>query len=131
MRPLICLTLAAALASGCTLPPAQAQHAPAPATAHAAAAAIADVEPEVTKDVAAALARKAAEAGAPEAAQLRTCPAPLQLELLRRSTDGEERSYLYRARCPAPLLVSVTYGTSATIKRLALQAEPAGYALPR
>jgi hypothetical protein len=122
MRRLLSLTLAAALATGCALPPAQAQRAAAPA------AAIEDAEPEVTKDVAAALARKGAEAGTPDAALLRACPAPLQLELLRRSVDGEERSYLYRVRCPAPLLASATYGKNGAIKRLTLQAEPAGYA---
>ncbi|WP_377702018.1 hypothetical protein [Pseudoduganella sp. UC29_71] len=126
MRRLLSLTLAAALAAGCALPPAQAQRAAAPAAAPAAA--IDDVEPEVTKDVAAALARKGAEAGTPDAALLRACPAPLQLELLRRSVDGEERSYLYRVRCPAPLLASATYGKNGAIKRLTLQAEPAGYA---
>ena len=125
MQRVLSLALAAALAAGCALPPAQAQRAAAPA------AAIEDVEPEVTKEVAAALARKGAEAGAPEAALLRACPAPLQLELLRRSTDGEERSYLYRVRCPAPLLASATYGKNAAIKRLTVQAEPAAYAPAR
>jgi len=124
MRRVLTLTLTCALAAGCALPPAQAQRAAATVTA---AAAIEDVEPEVTKEVGAALARKGAEADAPEAALLRACPTPLQLELLRRSTDGEERSYLYRVRCPAPLLASATYGKNAAIKRLTLQAEPAGY----
>jgi hypothetical protein len=125
MQRLISLTLASALAAGCALPPAQAQRAAVPA------AAIDDVEPEVTKEVAAALARKSAEAGTADAAQLRACPAPLQLELLRRSVDGEERSYLYRVRCPSPLLASATYGKNASIKRLTVQAEPAGYAPAR
>ena len=125
MQRVLSLALAAALAAGCALPPAQAQRAAAPA------AAIEDVEPEVTKEVAAALARKGGEAGTAEAALLRACPAPVQLELLRRSVDGEERSYLYRVRCPAPLLASATYGKNAAIKRLTVQAEPAAYAPAR
>lgn len=127
MRRVLSLTLTCALAAGCALPAAQAQRAAATVESGAAAAAAAvpieDVEPEVTKEVGAALARKGAEAGTAEAALLRACPAPLQLELLRRSTDGEERSYLYRVRCPAPLLASATYGKNAAIKRLTLQAE--------
>lgn len=127
MRRVLSLTLTCALATGCALPAAQAQRAAATVESGAAAAAAAvpieDVEPEVTKEVGAALARKGAEAGTAEAALLRACPAPLQLELLRRSTDGEERSYLYRVRCPAPLLASATYGKNAAIKRLTLQAE--------
>ena len=128
MRRVLTLTLTCALAAGCALSPAQARRAAAAPAAVAAAAPIEDVELEVTREVAAALARKGAEAGAPEAALLRACPAPLQLELLRRSTDGEERSYLYRVRCPAPLLASATYGKNAAIKRLTVQAEPAAYA---
>ena len=124
MQRVLSLALAAALAAGCALPPAQAQRAAAPA-------AIEDVEPEVTKEVAAALARKGGEADTAEAALLRACPAPVQLELLRRSVDGEERSYLYRLRCPAPLLASATYGKNAAIKRLTVQAEPAAYAPAR
>ncbi|WP_436269872.1 hypothetical protein [Pseudoduganella sp. LjRoot289] len=111
--------LAGALTAGCAW---SAPDAP-------AAKAIEDVEPEVTKDVAAALARKAEEAtaagqaAAPEVPLLRACPAPLRLELLRRSVDGEERSYLYRVRCPVPLLASATYGKAATIKRLSVVPE--------
>ena len=127
MRRVLTLTLTCALAAGCALPAAQAQRAAA-APAVAAAAPIEDAEPEVTREVGAALGRKGGEAGTAEAVLLRACPAPLQLELLRRSTDGEERSYLYRVRCPAPLLASATYGKNAAIKRLTVQAEPAAYA---
>lgn len=118
MRHVITVFLAGALAAGCAWSAPEAQR--------ASASAIEDVEPEVTREVAAALARKAADTGvapSPEAALLAACPAPLQLELLRRSVDGEERSYLYRARCPAPLLVSATYGKAAAIKRLTVARE--------
>lgn len=116
MRHVITVFLAGALAAGCAWSAPEAQR----------AKAIEDVEPEVSREVAAALARKAADTGvaaSPEAALLAACPDPFQLELLRRSVDGEERSYLYRARCPAPLLVSATYGKAAAIKRLTVVRE--------
>lgn len=114
MRHVMTVFLAGALAAGCAWSAPDAQ----------AVKAIEDMEPEVTKDVAAALARKAAElAATPEAALLRACPASPALELLRRSVDGEERSYVYRARCPAPLLVTATYGKGGAIKRLAVVPE--------
>lgn len=85
--------------------------------------AIDDVEPEVTAEVRTALARMAGEAGTEAAPLLQSCPAPAPLELLLRTTKGEERNYLYRARCGAPLLVAVTYGKSATIKVLTVTKE--------
>ena len=117
MYRLISLLPLAVLASGCAM-----AQAPKP---------IEDVEPEVTKEVAAAVAGLAggpalASAALPAtegAALLRACPVPAPLELLRRSVDGEERTYLYRVRCDSALLVSATYGKSRAIKRLQVKAE--------
>jgi hypothetical protein len=103
MYKLFSLLAPAALACGCAM-----AQAPKP---------IEDVEPEVTREVAAALPK------AEGAALLRACPAPAPLELLRRSVDGEERTYTYRARCGGALLVSATYGKSRAIKRLTVTAE--------
>jgi hypothetical protein len=113
MHRLFSLLTLAALASGCAM-----AQAPKP---------IEDVEPEVTQEVSAAVARLAAgQAIAPAAegaALLRACPVPAPLELLRRSVDGEERTYLYRVRCGSALLVSATYGKSRAIKRLQVKPE--------
>lgn len=113
MRHLVSVLLTGALAAGCAV---AAPGEPPPK-------AIDDVEPEVTREVAAALSRMAGDAGAEAAPLLRGCPAAVPLELLRRTTKGEERSYLYRGRCQAPLLVSVTYGKAANIKQLSVKAE--------
>lgn len=80
--------------------------------------AIDDVEPAVTGEVAAALARIAGDAQAETAPLLRGCPSAVPLELLQRTVKGEERTYLYRALCPVKMLVTVTYGKAATIKQL-------------
>lgn len=110
--PLLTVALAA-LASGCAM--AQASG-PGP---------IEDVEPEVTRQVAAAVAAMAADPAAAEAPLLRACPAKAAppLELLQRTVDGEERSYLYRARCGKSLLVTATIGKNRAIKHLAMKAE--------
>jgi hypothetical protein len=85
--------------------------------------AIDDTEPAVTAEVAAALSRIAGDPQAETAPLLRACPAAMPLELLLRTVKGEERTYLYRALCPTALLVTVTYGKSATIKQLAVRKE--------
>jgi hypothetical protein len=113
MHRLFSLLTLAALASGCAM-----AQVPKP---------IEDVEPEVTQEVSAAVARLAAEQAIAPAAEgaalLRACPVPAPLELLRRSVDGEERTYLYRVRCGSALLVSATYGKSRAIKRLQVKPE--------
>ncbi|MQA23017.1 hypothetical protein [Rugamonas rivuli] len=109
MQRLFSLLLPLALASGCAL--AQAPKA------------IEDVEPEVTQQVAAAVAKMAIDPAAEGAALLRPCASPPPLELLRRTVDGEERTYLYRTQCGKPLLVSATYGKNGAIKRLQLKTE--------
>lgn len=85
--------------------------------------AIDDVEPAVTAEVAMALGRIAGDPQAETAPLLRGCPAAVPLELLRRTVKGEERTYLYRARCPVNMLVTVTYGKAATIKQLQVAKE--------
>ncbi len=111
MSRLFSLLLPVALASGCAM-----AQAPKP---------IEDVEPEVTRQVAAAVANMALDPAAEGAALLRACPARAAppLELLQRTVDGEERSYLYRTRCGKALLVSATYGKNRAIKRLTVKAE--------
>lgn len=104
---------------------------------------IPDAEPEVTLQVAAVLAQLAdgvppsapmtdkakAALGPAElremAAALRPCSKPPALELLARTTKGEDRNYLYRALCAdTPLLVEITFNKAANIDRLAVQPEP-------
>jgi len=115
MYRLFSLLLPVALASGCAM-----AQAPKP---------IEDVEPEVTKEVAAAVANMAVDPAAAPVAEgaplLRACPAQAAppLELLQRTVDGEERTYVYRTRCGKALLVSATYGKSRAIKRLTVKAE--------
>lgn len=111
MHRLLSLLLPIALASGCAM-----AQAPRP---------IEDVEPEVTQQVAAAVAKLAADPAGDVATLLRACPAQAAppLELLRRTVDGEERTYVYRARCGKALLVSATYGKNRAIKRLDVTAE--------
>ncbi|GJI97838.1 hypothetical protein RugamoR57_45560 [Duganella caerulea] len=108
--PLLTVALAA-LGSGCAM-----AQVPGP---------IEDAEPEVTRQVAAAVAAMAADPAAAEAPLLRACPAKAAppLELLQRTVDGEERSYLYRARCGKALLVTATIGKNRAIKHLAMKAE--------
>jgi hypothetical protein len=106
---LLPLAALVALTSGCAM-----AQAPKP---------IEDVEPEVTREVAAAIARQAAGPEADGAALVRACPAAPPLELLKRSVDGEERTYVYRARCGSALLVTATYGKNRAIKRLVVKPE--------
>ncbi|MYN16337.1 hypothetical protein GTP81_06190 [Rugamonas sp. FT107W] len=103
--------LTVALASGCAM-----AQVPGP---------IEDAEPEVTRQVAAAVAAMAADPAAEEAPLLRACPAKAAppLELLQRTVDGEERSYLYRARCGKALLVTATIGKNRAIKHLHVKTE--------
>ncbi len=54
-------------------------------------------------------------------AQLRRCPRPLALNLLARSTDGEDRRYQYRLACTGKaLLLDAVYNKAARINRLDL-----------
>ncbi|SHG46586.1 hypothetical protein [Massilia sp. CF038] len=100
-------------------------------------AAIADTEPDVTERVAAVLnqaaqgtltaepltenARAALDAPQMEAMRtlLRDCANMGALELLARTTKGEERQYQYRAPCGGkPLLVEINFGKGARISHL-------------
>jgi hypothetical protein len=130
MRIYTAALMASALLAGC----AQAQ---APA-----AKAIADDEPDVTLQVGALLVqlgqgtlprerltdKAQAALTAPLAQQmgaaLRSCATPPVLELLARTTKGEDRNYLYRALCPnAPLLVEINFNKAARIDRLVVRPE--------
>ena len=110
MHRLYSLLLPLALVSGCAM-----AQAPQP---------IEDVEPEVTRQVAAAIAKMSVDPAA-DTSLLSGCPEKTTppLELLRRTVDGEERTYLYRTHCGKPLLVSATYGKNGAIKRLQLKTE--------
>lgn len=120
--------LAAALLWGC----AQAQV--------AAPKAIADAEPDVTTQVGALLAQlrqdglprdrltdKAhAALTVPALQQMRAallpCSTPPALELLARTTKGEDRNYLYRALCSStPLLVEINFNKAARVDRLVVR----------
>lgn len=141
MRTYTAILMATALLAGC----AQAQ-APAPKAAPAAAAralpAIPDTEPDVTAQVAALLGQLGASAIAPDqlsenaraelgtpqqqqmGAALRPCGNPPALELLSRTTKGEDRNYLYRAPCHAkPLLVEINFNKAARVSHLAVRPE--------
>jgi hypothetical protein len=105
-------------------------------------AAIADAEPDVAQQVSAMLgrigqgtiaaaemtdnARAALSAAQMQAliAALRPCgPAPA-LELLRRTTKGEDRQYLYRLPCGGTAqLVEIDFNKGAKINRLVVQPE--------
>lgn len=113
----------------------------APATAPSLAAApIDDMEPDVTRQVAALLAQLDNAALAPEqlggqaradlgpaeqralGALLRPCGGQPALALLARSTRGEVRQYRYRATCAgALLLLEIDLGKGARINRLQLR----------
>lgn len=127
MRIFFTVLASTALLAGC----AQAR-APAPD-------AIADAEPDVRRQLGALLAQLAAGTPAREqltdkaalalqpaqlAAALRTCPMPPPLQLLARTTKGEDRNYLYRAACDGtPLLVEVSFNKAAKVDRLAVRPE--------
>jgi hypothetical protein len=135
MRTISATLVCMAVLSAC----AQAQM---PAAAQASAtvpapAAIADTEPEVTRQVAAMLQQfgqdalpreqltdkaQAALAAPGQGAALRACPIPLALDLLARSTKGEDRNYVYRVRCgAAPLIAEISFNKAARVDRLVLR----------
>lgn len=138
MRAAFLACLSALALSAC----AQAQG-PAPAAAAVPArVAIADAEPDVTGQVQAILGRVIAGTLAPDAltenaraampaagvqamaTALRTCGASPALELLSRTTKGEDRLYLYRAPCGGkPLLVEIGFAKGERINRLQVRPE--------
>jgi hypothetical protein len=104
--------------------------------------AIPDVEPEVTVQVSQILTKVAekqlapdqltdnlrAALGAPEQQQmagaLQPCTPNMALELLQRTTKGEDRQYLYRLPCGGkPLLVQIDFNKGARINRLSVRPE--------
>lgn len=129
----VCATLCACAQAG---PPTAA------ALAVPAVQAIADAEPDVTQQVSALLGRvgqgapmldqltdnaRAALAG-PQlqamGAALRPCGTAPALELLRRSTKGEDRQYVYRVPCGGTaLLVDIDFNKAAKINRLVVRRE--------
>ena len=104
-----------------------------------AAYAIPDQEPEVTTQVAEVLEGVADGKPAPErftergasylaapglAAAMKGCTRPLALELLSRNVNGEDRLYVYRAKCqPQALRIAVDFNKAARINRLELAPE--------
>lgn len=109
------------------------------AFASSAAQAIPDVEPEVTAqviDVVESLAdgkpaqERFTERGASYLAvpglsdMLKRCPRPISLELLSRNVNGEDRLYVYRAKCkPHALRIAIDFNKAARINRLELAPE--------
>lgn len=104
-----------------------------------AAPAMPDEEPEVTAQVAEVLESVADAApllgrftergtsylAAPGLqAMLKSCPRPLPLELLSRHVYGEDRMYVYRAKCqPQALRIAIDFNKAARINRLELAPE--------
>jgi hypothetical protein len=144
MRNFSTVLMATALLGGCV----QAQSpSAAPTMAPVAATvprlpAIADSEPDVTAQVSNLLAQAGASAlpreqlssnaqialngpaTAEMAAALRPCGTAPALELLTRTTKGEDRNYLYRAPCNGtPLLVEITFGKGARVNHLLVRQE--------
>lgn len=130
MRICPILLSAAALLAGCA-------HAQAPAPK-----AIPDAEPDVTAQVAALLVQMRQDALPREQltnkaqtaldvatkqhmrAALQPCTTPPTLELLARTTKGEDRNYLYRALCAGtPLLVEINFNKAARVDRLVVRPE--------
>lgn len=115
------------------------------ACAHAqtrAPKAIPDTEPEVTRQVGSLLAQATQGALArdlltdnartaladPQLAAitslLRKCATGPELELLERTSKGEDRQYLYRARCAGtPLLVAIDFNKAAKVNRFSVREE--------
>ena len=107
--------------------------------AAALAQATPDLEPEVTIQVADTLegladGRPAQERFTEKGASylavpglssaLKNCPRPFALELLSRSVNGEDRMYVYRAKCrPQALRIAVDFNKAARINRLELAPE--------
>ena len=105
----------------------------------APAAAIPDQEPDVTAQVAEVLesvadgkaeAERFTERGASYLAApglpalMKGCPRPLVLELLSRNVNGEDRLYVYRAKCqPQALRIAIDFNKAARINRLELAPE--------
>ncbi|WP_057246767.1 hypothetical protein [Duganella sp. Root198D2] len=105
----------------------------------ATAAAIPDDEPDVTAQVAEVLegvaeakpatgrftergASYLAPPGLP--ALLKGCARPFALELLSRNVYGEDRLYVYRAKCqPQALRIAIDFNKAARINRLELAPE--------
>jgi len=104
--------------------------------------AIPDVEPEVTAQVADILASVSADKLAPDlmtdnlkaalsteqlrqmGAALRSCGAAPALELLERTTKGEDRQYLYRVPCGGKsLLATIHFNKGARINTLLVRPE--------
>ncbi|WP_028105168.1 hypothetical protein [Pseudoduganella violaceinigra] len=105
----------------------------------APAQAIPDTEPDVTAQVAEVLEgvadgkaaserfteRGASYLAAPGlAATLKGCARPVALELLSRNVYGEDRLYVYRAKCqPQALRIAIDFNKAARINRLELAPE--------
>jgi hypothetical protein len=142
MRYHTTILITTVLLAGCAQSQAQLP-APVPASAAAPMPAVADSEPDVTARVATLLGQLGAHGQAPEqltdnaraalgapqwqqmGAALRPCGNPPALELLARSTKGEDRNYLYRAPCHgAPLLVEIRLGKGDRIGQLAVRRQP-------
>lgn len=114
-----------------------------PADASARPAAIDDTEPDVTRQVSAILEKVRAGLLAPDdmtenartaypasqlqrmARALRPCSKPPVLELLARTTKGEDRNYRYRALCPTPLMVEIVFNKGGRISHLSVAPETA------
>ena len=138
---MVCATLAACAQAE---PPAPVTALPVVMTARAPAMpAIDDAEPDVARQVSEMLgrigqgtvaqdqltdnARAALTAESMQAmgAALRPCGAAPALELLRRTTKGEDRQYLYRVKCgTTPQLVEIDFNKGARVNRLIVRAEP-------
>ncbi len=143
-----CATLAACAQAEPPAPAAAVARAPAATAAAmtvqaAALPPIEDAEPEVARQVSEMLgrigqgtlaqdqmtdnARAALTAGSTQAmvSSLRPCGAAPALELLRRTTKGEDRQYLYRVTCGnTPQLVEIDFNKGARVNRLIVRAEP-------
>ncbi|XLZ71503.1 hypothetical protein ABT364_05910 [Massilia sp. SR12] len=101
--------------------------------------AIPDAEPDVTAQVVAVLEGLAnglpsqesfTEKGASYLAApglssaLQGCARPIALELLSRNVNGEDRMYVYRAKCqPKALRIAIDFNKAARINRLELAPE--------
>ncbi len=58
------------------------------------------------------------------AAAMKGCRRPFELELLSRTVNGEDRLYVYRAKCaPQPVRIAIDFNKAARINRLELAPE--------
>jgi hypothetical protein len=130
MRPALPLILSLTMLSAC---------------AHAQTRApIPDTEPDVTRQVHSLLSQATQGALAPEqftdnargaladpqlaatTSLLQKCATVTDLELLERTTKGEDRQYLYRARCASTaLLVAIDFNKAAKVNRFSINEEKA------